>query len=126
MAAADDEGDVARLRRELGRLAQRVAVVEGELRAVQRRAASVPIAAHQAVRRAEAAALLDVKPATLAAWARDGRGPPFHIRGKAAWYRLADLAAWREAAEQAAPVGPRAPPPPAKPPADVVPLLPGL
>ena len=56
---------------------------------------------------AEAAALLDMKPATLAAWARAGHGPAYHLRGNRAWYRVADLTRWRETAEREAAPGPR-------------------
>lgn len=108
MAEPGAEG--VRVWAELRRLRERVAAIEGELRAVRRQAGRAPPEPHQVVRRAEAAALLDMKPATLAAWARDGRGPPFHIRGNRAWYRVADVMAWRETVEREAPARPSGPP----------------
>lgn len=99
---AELRGEVARLRAEVARVARRVDAMTGEVRAAARQAQRAAIGPHQVVRRAEAAALVDVSPATLAAWARDGRGPPFHLRGNRAWYRVADLAAWRDAAEREA------------------------
>ncbi len=90
---ADEAAEVARLRGEVARLARRVEAVAGEVRALRRRA--------------EAAALLEVKPSTLAAWAREGRGPDYHVRGNRAWYRVEDVRRWREAAEGEAMAGPR-------------------
>jgi hypothetical protein len=122
---ADDGAEVARLRAEVARLARRLEVVAGEVRAVRRRAEAAPVAPHQVVRRAEAAALLDVKPATLAAWARAGRGPVYHLHGNRAWYRVEDLTRWREAAEREAAPGPRQGRPHAAP-DDGAPRLPGV
>lgn len=121
---ADDGAEVARLRAEVARLARRVEAVAGEVRAVRRRAEAAPVAPHQVVRRAEAAALLDVKPATLAAWARAGHGPAYHLLGNRAWYRVEDLTRWREAAACDAAAGPREARPEAA--ADGAPRLPGM
>lgn len=122
---ADDGAEVARLRAEVARLARRVDAVAGELRAFRRRAEAAPVAPHQVVRRAEAAALLDMKPATLAAWARAGHGPAYHLRGNRAWYRVADLTRWREAAEHETAPGPRQGRHDAAP-EDTAPRLPGV
>lgn len=117
-------GEVARLRAAVERLSRRVDGMAGEVRAAVRQTARTPAEPHQAVRRAEAAALLRMKPATLAKWASLGAGPPFFMLGNRAWYRLADLTAWREAAEAERTTGrtPR-PDPPA---ADSAPRLPGV
>jgi fermentation-respiration switch protein FrsA (DUF1100 family) len=96
------EGQVARLTR-------RVESMGGELRAALRQATAAEVSPVEVVKRAEAAAVLGQKPSPLAAWARDGRGPAYHLRGNRAWYRVADLVAWREAAEKDAPAGPRRP-----------------
>jgi hypothetical protein len=44
----------------------------------------------------EAAALLRVKPGTLATWRCHGRGPKFVKIGRACFYYRADLLAWIE------------------------------
>jgi hypothetical protein len=120
-------GDVADLRQRLeategqvARLVRRVDAMAGELRATMRRAAAAEVSPVEVVKRAEAAALLGQKPATLAAWARDGRGPPYHLRGNRAWYRVTDLHAWLEAAKMDVAPGPR------RPPVDGAPRLPGM
>jgi hypothetical protein len=41
-----------------------------------------------------AAALLNVKPQTLACWRVDKRGPDFYRIGRAVFYRRSDIMAW--------------------------------
>ncbi len=88
--------EVSRLRAEVVRLRTEVSALAWEVRAVRRSAELGALPAPSMVRRAEAAALLGVKPGTLAAWARDGRGPPYEVFGKRALYPVAALQAWRE------------------------------
>ena len=88
--------DVSRLRAEVVRLRAEVSALAWEVRAVRRGAELGALPAPSMIRRAEAAALLGVKPGTLAAWARDGRGPPYEVFGKRALYPVAALQEWRE------------------------------
>jgi phage terminase Nu1 subunit (DNA packaging protein) len=50
------------------------------------------------VKRRSAAALMDVKPQTLAKWAMEGKGPPVVKIGDPKWgrtfYRLSDVMRW--------------------------------
>jgi hypothetical protein len=96
----ESSDEVRRLRAEVARLARRIEALGGEVQALRRQADRGALAPRQRVRRAEAAELLHVSPATLAAWARDGRGPSYTVIGNRAWYRVNDLAAWQEHAER--------------------------
>jgi hypothetical protein len=111
-----EEHEAAELRRRLdavegqvARLTRRVEGMGGELRAAVRQTVAAEVSPVEVVKRAEAAAVLGQQPSTLAAWARDGRGPAYHLRGNRAWYRVVDLHAWLDAAKKDAPAGPRRP-----------------
>ena len=41
-----------------------------------------------------AAALIRVKPSTLASWRHFGKGPKFHKVGRSAYYRVSDIETW--------------------------------
>ena len=45
----------------------------------------------------EAAAIIGVKPTTLATWRHKGRGPRYLKIGRSCFYRDADLEAWLDA-----------------------------
>lgn len=93
-----DSAEVTRLRLEVERLARRMEALAGEVRALRRAADRGGLSSSEMVRRAEAAALLGMQPGTLAAWARDGRGPPYQLFGRRAFYRVTDLDRWRQTA----------------------------
>ena len=92
---AEDVAEVLQLRRQVAGLRRRVDELAGQVRAMLRRHEAGGLPSRELVRRPEAAAMVGVSVATLAAWARAGSGPPYRIIGNHALYAVAELRAWQ-------------------------------